>query len=59
MRYIYTVTEPNNDNLEKVLEVCKRTSQEIDSHLSEGRTLLMVQRFSLGLDTRYHIIPAS
>lgn len=59
MRYMYTVTEPNNGNQEKVLEVGKRTSQEIDSHLSKGRTLLMVQRFGLGLDTRYHVIPAS
>ncbi len=59
MRYIYTVLEPNNSNQEKVLEVGKRTSQEIDSHLGGGRTLLMVQRFGLGLDTRYHIIPAS
>ena len=59
MRYTYTVIEPNNDNLEKILEVGKRTSQEIDSHLNEGRTLLMVQRFGLGLGTRYHVIPAS
>jgi hypothetical protein len=59
MRYIYTVTEPNNGNQEKVLEVGKRMSQEIDSHLGEGHNLLMVQRFGLGLDTRYHIIPAS
>ena len=59
MRYAYKVTEPNNGNLEKVLEVGKYTSQEIDSHLGEGRNLLMVQRFGLGLDTRYHILPAS
>jgi hypothetical protein len=56
---MYTVIEPNNGNQEKVLEVGKRTSQEIDSHLGGGRTLLIVQRFGLGLDTRYHIIPAS
>jgi hypothetical protein len=59
MRYMYTVTEPNNGNQERILELGKRTSQEIDSHLGEGRALLMVQRFGLGLDTRYHIIPAS
>jgi hypothetical protein len=59
LRYMYTVSEPNNGNQEKFLEVGKRTSQEIDSHLVEGRSLLMVQRFGLGLDTRYHIIPAS
>ena len=57
MRYMFTVIKPNNCNQEKVLEVDKRTSQEIDSYLSEGRALLIVQRFGLGLDTRYHIIP--
>jgi hypothetical protein len=51
MRYIYTVTEPNNGNQEKVLKVGKRTSEEIDSHLGKDCTLLMVQRFGLGLDT--------
>jgi hypothetical protein len=56
---MYTVLEPDNGNQEKALEVGKRTSQEIDSHLGEGCTLLMVQRFGLGLDTRYHVIPAS
>jgi hypothetical protein len=59
MRYRYTVTEPDNESQEKYLEVGKQTSEEIDSHLSEGCTLLMVQRFGLGLDTRYHVIPAS
>ena len=58
-RYVYAVIEPNNGGQEKVLEVGKRTSEEIDSHLSEGHTLLKVQRFGLGLDTRYHVIPAS
>lgn len=60
MRFRYTVIEEGDgNNEEKYLEVGKRTSQEIDSHLDEGRTLLMVQRFGLGLDTRYHIIPSS
>ena len=58
VQFAYKVIEPNNGNQEKVLEVGKYTSQEIDSHLGEGRTLLMVQRFGLGLDTRYHIVPA-
>jgi hypothetical protein len=59
IRYAYKVIEPNNGNQERILEVGKHTSQEIDSHLGEGRNLLMVQRFGLGLDTRYHIIPTS
>jgi hypothetical protein len=38
-RYPYTVTEPNSgSNQEKYLTVGKRTSEDIDSHLSEGHT---------------------
>jgi hypothetical protein len=59
MRYRYMVTEPNNESQEKYLEVGKQTSEEIDSHLSENHTLLKIQRFGLGKDTRYHVIPAS
>jgi hypothetical protein len=58
MRYRYTVTEPDNKSQEKYLEVGKQTSEEIDSHLSEGHMLLKIQRFGLGKDTRYHVIPA-
>jgi hypothetical protein len=57
-RYAYKVIEPNNGNQEKVFEVGKYTSQEIDSYLGEGRNLLTVQRFGLGMDTRYHVTPA-
>jgi len=58
-RYRYTVTDPNNgSNQEKYLEVGKRTSEDIDAYLSEGKTLLKIQRFGLGKDTRYHITPA-
>jgi hypothetical protein len=58
-RYQYTVIEPNsNDSQEKYLEVGKRTSEDIDAYLSEGKTLLKIQRFGLGKDTRYHVIPA-
>src|SRR5919107_5030737 len=58
-RYRYTVTEPDNgSNQEKYLEVGKRTSEDIDAYLSEGQTLLKIQRFGLGKDTRYHVIPA-
>jgi hypothetical protein len=59
-RYQYMITELNSgSNQEKYLTVGKRTSEEIDSHLSEGRSLLKIQRFGLGKDTRYHVIPAS
>ena len=58
-RYQYTVTEPNSEsNQEKYLTEGKQTSEEIDSHLTEGHTLLKIQRFGLGKDTRYHVIPA-
>lgn len=60
-RYRYTITEPNNNNsnnLEKYLEVGKRTSENIDEYLREGKTLLKIQRFGLGKDTRYQVTPA-
>jgi hypothetical protein len=47
IRYRYTVTEPNNGSQEKYLEVGKRISEDIDSYLSEGHTLLKIQRFGL------------
>ena len=47
-RYRYTVTEPDNgSNQEKYLEVGKRTSEDVDTYLSEGQTLLKIQRFWL------------
>jgi hypothetical protein len=58
-RYRYTVTDPNDiSNQEKYLEVGKRTSEDIDAYLSEGKTLLKIQRFGLGKDTRYHVTQA-
>ena len=57
--YRYTVTEPNSEDQEKYLEVGKQTSEEIDSHLSEGHMELKLQRFGLGKDTRYHVIPGT
>jgi hypothetical protein len=59
-RYQYTVTEPNNcTSQEKYLTVGKRTSEEIDSYLLDGHNLLKIQRFGLGKDARYHVIPDS
>jgi hypothetical protein len=58
-RYRYAVTDPNSGSkLEKWLEVGKRTSEEIDGYLREGHTLLKIQRFGSGKDTRYHVTPA-
>ena len=56
IRYRYTVTDPNDSsNQERYLEVGKRTSEDIDAYLSEGKTLLKIQRLGLGKDTRYHV----
>jgi hypothetical protein len=58
-RYRYTVIDPNNgSNQEKCLEVGKRTSEDIDRYHSDGQTLLKIQRFGLGKDTRYNVTPA-
>ena len=56
-KYDYTVKELNTD-LERVWPVGKTISEQIDSFLSEGHTLLRIQRIGLDKETRYHIIPA-
>lgn len=56
MRFRCTVMEEgkgNND--EKYLEVGKRTSEDIDSFLTEGVAKLKVQRFGSGTDTSRRI----
>jgi hypothetical protein len=60
LRYQYAVTEPynSNSNQEKYLTVGKRTSEEIDTYLTERHNILKIQRFGLGKDTRYHVTPA-
>jgi hypothetical protein len=57
-KFQYTVTEPNFPDQEKIFEVSKRTSEEIDENLNEGNTLLKIQRVGLGKETRYRIIPS-
>ena len=56
-RFQYTVKDPNTGQ-EKYWTVSKRTSEQIDAFLGEGHNLLKIQRFGLGKDTRYHIIPS-
>ena len=56
-RFQYTVKDPNTGQ-EKYWTVSKRTSAQIDAFLGEGHNLLKIQRFGLGKDTRYHIIPS-
>lgn len=57
LRFQYSVTDPNegSDSKERFLTVSKRTSEEIDAYLVEGKTLLRIQRFGTGKDTRYGI----
>jgi hypothetical protein len=58
-RFYYIVTEPNSGiDQERYLPVGKQTSESIDSYLAEGHSLLKIQRFGLGKDTRYHVTPA-
>jgi hypothetical protein len=57
LRYRYTVKDPNNGSHEKFFDVGKRTSEVIDAYLSEGHNVLKIQRFGLGMDTRYHVTP--
>jgi len=56
-KFDYTVKELNTD-LERVWPVGKTISEQIDAFLSEGHTLLRIQRVGLDKETRYHIIPA-
>jgi|SRR4051812_28837263 hypothetical protein len=56
-KFDYTVRELNTDQ-ERVWPVGKTVSEQIDAFLSEGHTLLRIQRVGLDKETRYHIIPA-
>jgi hypothetical protein len=41
------------------LAVSKRPSEQINAFLSEGQSLLKVQRIGTGKKTRYNIMPAA
>ena len=56
-RFQYIVKDTNTDQ-EKIWTVSKRVSEQLDAFLSEGNTLLGIQRVGLGRDTRYHILSA-
>ena len=58
LRYRYVVADSSGgSSQQKYLEVGKRASEDIDTYLSEGKTLIRIQRFGLGIDTRYHVMP--
>ena len=56
-RFQYTVKDTNTDR-EKIWTVSKRLSEQLDTFLSEGHTLLRIQRVGLGKETRYYVLPA-
>jgi hypothetical protein len=58
-RFQYTIQDPNNADNEKYWTVSKRTSEQIDAYLSEGHSLLKIQRIGSGKETRYNIMPAA
>ena len=57
-RFQYIIQDPNNPENEKYWTVSKRTSEQIDAYLSEGHSLLKIQRIGAGKETRYNIMPA-
>jgi hypothetical protein len=58
-RFQYIIQDPNNPEYEKYWTVSKRTSEQIDALLSEGHSLLKIQRIGTGKETRYNIMPAA
>ena len=58
-RFQYVIQDPNNPEYEKYWTVSKRTSEQIDTLLSEGYSLLKIQRIGTGKETRYNIMPAA
>jgi hypothetical protein len=58
-RFQYIIQDRNDPENEKYWTVSKRTSEQIDALLSEGHSLLKVQRIGTGKETRYNIMPAA
>jgi hypothetical protein len=58
-RFQYIIQDPNNSDYETYWTVSKRTSEQIDVFLSEGHSLLKIQRISSGKETRYNIMSAA
>jgi hypothetical protein len=58
-RFQYIVQDPDNPDYEKYWTVSKRTSEQIDAYLSEGHSLLKIQRIGSGKETRYNIMPTA
>lgn len=57
LKFVYVVTEPTNSTFTRYFTANSRTSEDIDRCLSEGHTLLKIQRRGNGIYTRYLISP--
>jgi hypothetical protein len=57
-KFQYAVVDPNKPNHERYWTANRNTSEQIDAFLSEGQTLLKIQRIGSGTDTRYNIMAA-
>lgn len=58
LRFLYVVTEPTDNTFTRYFSANYRTSKDIDRCLSEGHTLLKIQRRGNGIYTRYLVSPA-
>lgn len=57
-KFQYVVVDPNKRSHERYWTANRNTSEQIDAFLSEGHTLLKIQRIGSGIDTRYNIMAA-
>jgi hypothetical protein len=58
IRYQYTVTDPSDTNqTEKYITFSKRFSEQVDTLLREGHSILRVHRIGAGKDTVYMFTP--
>jgi hypothetical protein len=55
-KFQYAIVDPNKPSQERYWTANRNTSEQIDAFLSEGQTLLKIQRIGSGTDTRYNIM---
>ncbi len=57
-KFQYAIVDPNKPSQERYWTANKTTSEQIDAFLSEGQTLLKIQRIGSRQETRYNIMAA-
>jgi hypothetical protein len=57
-KFQYGVVDLNKPGQERYWTANQTTSEQIDAYLTEGHSLLKIQRIGSGTDTRYNIMPA-